>query len=311
MIDIVIVNWNAGVQLKECIDSVLKNASGKLSSIVVVDNGSTDGSIEAVENISNVQVIHTGENLGFGAACNIGANLGSAPYVLFLNPDTRLEANSLTVPLGFMERIENKNIGICGIQLIDEQGEVSRTCARLPTLRRFIAAAVGLDKLPNLKSHGVHMSDWDHVGSQEVDHVIGAFYLIRRKVFEYVGGFDERFFVYLEDVDLSKVVKDSGFGIWYLAETQAFHAGGGTSHQVKVHRLFYSLRSRLLYAFKHFPRWQAWVLIAVTNLIEPFTRSTWCVLRGDFVGVKHTWSAYLMLWRSMGYILRGEGRYNP
>lgn len=67
--------------------------------------------------------------------------------------------------------------------------------------------------------------------------------------------------------------------------------------------------SRLLYAFKHFPRWQACTLVGVTNLLEPFTRSIWCLLRVNVAGVKHTWAAYRLLWRSMGHILRGEGRY--
>jgi len=311
LLSIIIVNWNAGIQLKECLDSVLAYSKGVVSRIIVVDNGSTDGSADAVAHLPGVEVIRTGKNLGFGAACNIGAEVGDAPYILFLNPDTRLEADSLSVPLAFMAQPENAKVGICGIQLVDEQGTVSRTCAKYPTLGRLVCSALGVDKLPGLHGSGVHMSDWDHLNCRQVDHVMGAFYLMRRDIFERVGGFDERFFVYLEDVDLSKVVNDRGFGIWYLTSAQAFHAGGGTSRQVKVHRLFYSLRSRLLYGFKHFPRWQAWLLVGVTNLLEPFTRSVWCLLRGDVAGVKHTWAAYRMLWRSMGHILRGEGRYNP
>jgi len=311
MIDIITVNWNAGPQLKECLDSVITHNKGEVSRIIVVDNGSTDGSAESVEGLPPVEVIRTGKNLGFGAACNLGAKACRSPYILFLNPDTQVEADSISVPLAFMQRPENQSVGICGIQLVDEQGKVSRTCARYPTLVRLLSSALGLDKLPGLKGAGVHMHDWDHFESARVGHVIGAFYLIRRKAFERVKGFDERFFVYLEDVDFSKAVNEAGWSSFYLTEARAFHEGGGTSRQVKAHRLFYSLRSRLLYAFKHFPRWQAWVLLFVTNVIEPFTRSAWCLVRGDVTGVKQTWSAYRMLWRSMGHILRGEGRCNP
>jgi len=311
MIDIVTVNWNAGQQLKECIESVIAHNKGEVNRIIVVDNGSTDGSVDTIEILPLVEIIRTGENLGFGAACNIGAQAGRSPYLLFLNPDTRVKVDSISVPLAFMEKSENLKVGICGIQLIDEQGNVSHTCARYPAVTRFVSSALGLDKLPGLKGSGVHMSNWQHNQSMQVDHVIGAFYLIRRGLFESADGFDERFFVYLEDVDLSKVINDMGWSSWYLTDTQAFHAGGGTSRQVKVHRLFYSLRSRLLYAFKHFPRWQAWLLLVVTNMIEPFTRSGWCLLRGDLVGIKHTWAAYRMLWRNMKYILRGDGRRNP
>lgn len=311
MISIVTVNWNAGNQLKECLESIIEHDKNQVSRIIVVDNGSTDGSADAVESLPGVKAIRTGKNLGFGAACNIGAAAANSPYILFLNPDTKLEADSLSVPLAFMEEPENVSVGICGIQLMDEHGQISRTCARFPTLSRLVSSALGLDKLPGLKGSGIHMQDWDHLSSSNVDHVMGAFYLIRREIFEQVGGFDERFFVYLEDVDLSKVVSDASWHTHYLIEAQAFHAGGGTSSQVKVHRLFYSLRSRLLYGFKHFPRWQAGLLVAVTNVVEPFTRSAWCLVRGDLEGVKHTWAAYRMLWRAMGHILRGDGRYNP
>lgn len=311
MIDIVIVNWNAGVQLKECLDSVPASNAGLISRITLVDNGSTDGSADSVEGLLNTDIIRTHQNLGFGAACNIGAQTGNSPYLLFLNPDTRLEADSISVPLAFMERPANKKVGICGIQLVDEEGVVSQTCARFPSLGRLVSSALGLDKLPGLKSTGMGMREWNHLQTRQVDQVMGAFFFIRREVFERVGGFDERFFVYFEEVDVARRSKLSGWDSWYLTEAQAFHAGGGTSRQVKVHRLFYSLRSRLLYGFKHFPRWQAWALVVVTTLLEPFTRSTWCLLRGDVAGVKHTWAAYHMLWRSMGHILRGEGRYNP
>jgi hypothetical protein len=311
MISIVTVNWNAGNLLRECLESVIANNKGEVSQIIVVDNGSTDGSADDVDGLTGVKVIRTGDNLGFAAACNIGAAAGDSPYILFLNPDTQVNSDSLSVPLAFMERSENAKVGICGIQLIDEHDEVSRTCARFPTLGRLIISALGLDKLPGLRSAGMRMNDWNHENTCRVDQVMGAFFLIRRSLFTSCEGFDERFFVYFEEVDLSLRVKLAGYDSWYLTEARAFHAGGGTSRQVKAHRLFFSLRSRLLYGFKHFPRWQAWLLVAVTMFIEPFTRSVWSLLRRDVAGVKHTWEAYCMLWRNMGHILRGEGRYNP
>lgn len=311
MIDIVVVNWNAGAQLRDCVDSVNKYDAGEVSRIIIVDNGSTDGSADAVEGMSKVEIIRTGKNLGFGAACNIGAKSGNSPYILFLNPDTRVEEKSLSVPLSFMEQERNKKVGICGIQLCDERGVISRSCARYPTLSRLLSTAIGFNKLPGLKLTGSAMHEWDHTISQKVDQVIGAFFFCRRAIFENCNGFDERFFVYFEEVDFAMRSKLYGWDSWYITEAKAFHAGGGTSRQVKVHRLFYSLRSRLLYAFKHFPAVQAWTLFVVTNIVEPFTRSIWCLMRGDFTGVKHTWAAYRMLWGNMKYILRGEGRYNP
>ena len=311
MIDIVTVNWNSGPQLKSCLDSLSLDNKDVISRIIVVDNNSTDGSAASVEDSSGVEVIRMKQNLGFGAACNIGAKIGDSPYLLFLNPDTRLESGSISTPLEYMEQQGNGKVGICGIQLVNATGDVSHTCSRSPTLGRLVSSALGLDKIPGLRGSGMRMSNWSHKDTRRVDQVMGAFFFIRREVFEACNGFDERFFVYFEEVDVATRSRLAGWDSWYLTEAKAFHAGGGTSRQVKAHRLFYSLRSRLLYAFKHFPRWQAWTLVVVTNILEPFTRSSWCLFRGDFAGVKHTWAAYLMLWRSMGHILRGEGRYNP
>ncbi|MEX1033245.1 MAG: glycosyltransferase family 2 protein [Cellvibrionaceae bacterium] len=311
MIDIVIVNWNAGSQLHECVDSVLVQEEDVASQVIVVDNGSTDGSVDAIEGSRRVEIMRIGENLGFAAACNRGAAMAHAPYLLFLNPDTRLFAGSLAAPLAFMERRENGDVGICGVQLVDEEDQVSRTCARFPTLGRLTAGALGLDKLPGLRGAGLRMTDWNHAETRAVDQVMGAFFLIRRDLFEELDGFDERFFVYFEEVDLSFRARQTGWRTIYFADAQAFHAGGGTSWQVKTHRLFYSLRSRLLYGFKHFPRWQSWLLVGVTIVLEPIARTVWCLMRRDVKGVHQAWAAYGMLWRGMRMIMRGEGRIAP
>jgi GT2 family glycosyltransferase len=311
MIDIVIVNWNAGNQLFDCVASIIANRGQAITSITVVDNGSTDGSAENVMKWNEVNVIFAGENLGFGAACNLGASTCKAPYILFLNPDTRVDSQSFSVPLSFMERRDSSQVGICGICLVDDGGNVSQSCARFPTLMRFVSSSLGLDKMPGLRGFGVHMRDWAHGSTRQVDHVMGAFYLIRRNVFHDLKGFDERFFVYLEDLDLSYRANLAGWDSWYQADARAYHAGGGTSRQVKAHRLFYSMRSRLLYGFKHFRKWQAWSLVFVTFSTEPFTRFAWCLARGNLPCIRHTFNAYRMLWRVLPRVINGDGRSVP
>lgn len=274
---------------------------------MVVDNASTDGSIENLDRFSlPLKVIRNNKNLGFAAACNQGAAVSGGDYLLFLNPDTELFKNSLSVPLAFMEHEDNKNVGLCGIQLVDKDGKVSRTCARFPSLSRFIVQAIGLNKLPGMKGTGVHMREWDHSSTKSIEHVIGAFFFMHREVFDSLEGFDERFFVYLEDVDFSYRARQVGWKIMYLAGAQAYHAGGGTSRQVKARRLFYSLRSRLLYGFKHFSNWQAWLLAGITLLVEPATRIFFCSARGEWHGVKDTIRGYHMLWRDLVIIKKGS-----
>lgn len=306
VVDIVIVNWNAGSLLRDCVRSIKEagQAGFEFGQVVIVDNGSTDGSLDGFEFTDlPLKIIKNTDNKGFAAACNQGAQGSRADYLLFLNPDTRLFADSLSVPLAFMEARQNQTIGICGIQLIDEHAEVSRSCARFPTPRMFLSKIFGLDRLlPGFfQSH--FMEEWGHKENREVDHVIGAFFLVRRRLFEQLNGFDERFFVYLEDLDFSLRAKKSGWASYYLADARAYHKGGGTSEQVKARRLFYSLRSRILYGYKHFTPTQATLLLVSTLCFEPLTRLTFNLLQGAFKSASETVSGYLMLYRALPGIM--------
>jgi GT2 family glycosyltransferase len=147
------------------------------------------------------------------------------------------------------------------------------------------------------------MREFDHMTSRKVDNVIGAFFFVRRKLFVELGGFDERFFMYFEDIDFARRAAEAGWVSWYLAEAVAVHRGGGTSEQVKAHRLFYSLRSRIFYAFKHFPRNQAWLVTVLTIIVEPGTRMVRSVVRQSFRDSVDLAKGYLMLWRELGAIL--------
>lgn len=301
MIDIIIVNWNSGQQLRACVESVIKFSNNLVNKVIVIDNGSIDGSEIGIENLSGVMLIRAGENLGFGKACNLGAKQASSEYLLFLNPDAALHPNTLLKALFFMQNSANDKVGICGVQLLDEKGHVSRSCARFPSAAGFTAHAIGLDRL--LPELGHFMAEWDHSTVRYVDHVIGAFFLVRHELFEVLNGFDEQFFVYLEDLDFSYRAHQAGWKSIYLTEAQAFHAGGGTSNQVKALRLFYSLRSRLLYARKHFSLTGLFFLLLATLLIEPLSRLLLALARRSWSGFKETCSAYVMLWRWLPQLL--------
>ena len=256
-IDIVIVNWNAGELLQKCIRSVgsAVQGSGLVVKLIVVDNDSSDQSAANLQSPEcPLVVVRNIKNVGFGAACNQGAREGHAEFLLFLNPDTEISAENLREPVAFLREPANARYGVCGIQLRDESGDISRSCARIPTVFQLLFTSVGLAQaFPGLP-FGIPMTDWDHRSSRDVDHVIGAFYLIRRTLFSAVGGFDERYFVYLEDLDLSLRVRQAGYVSRYLTSTFAHHVGGGTSRQIKARRLFYSIDSRLTFLRRHFGR---------------------------------------------------------
>ena len=310
-ISVIIVNWNAGSLLANCLDSIAQHHCGLVSSVIVVDNASTDDSLVQVETLGELPfqlfVVRNYDNDGFGSACNQGAALATSEYLLFLNPDTILFDGSLSRVLEYMKHSDSQDVGIVGIQLFDEKNNVSRSCTRFPSAIGFLAHAIGLDRMfPRL---GHFMTEWTHESTRFVDQVIGAFFVVRQNVFEQLGGFDERFFVYFEELDFSLRSHQAGWKTVYLAEAQAFHVGGGTSNQVKARRLFYSLRSRLLYSFKHFSFIGAMAVLLVTILLEPLSRSALALARRSFTTFQETWSGYGMLWRWLPqWIFKGVTR---
>lgn len=301
-LSIIIVNWNSGELLFDCLKSIEAANSIKiqLDRVVIVDNASTDGSADNLNDIDlPLEFIKNVRNLGFAVACNLGAECNTSDYLLFLNPDTCLMKDSLVTPLVLMDLPQNLNIGILGIQLKDEWGKIARTCARFPSPGTFFIKIFGLDKImPRYFSTHI-MTDWNHKDSREVDHVMGAFMMIRRQLFEALGGFDDRYFVYLEDLDLSYRANQVGSKVFYMTDVYAFHKGGGTSEKVKSIRMFYSMRSRIQYAYKHYDWFMATLLTVTTLALEPFTRLTLAVSKRSGAEVNETLQAYAQLWCAM------------
>ncbi len=282
MFDIVIVNWNSGTQLKECLDSIYKiSNNNKLNKIIIVDKASTDMSIELIiDNKFNVEIIRNSINEGFGKACNQGASLAKSELILFLNPDVKVFVDTFKNMYQFGQVEQEKETAIFGVQLVDDKNNIQRTCARFPTMTSFLISSFGLNKINSSIFKSYTMENWNHKESSYVDQVIGAFFLVRREIFEQLNGFDERFFVYYEELDFSKRVADYGCKTKFIAEAQAYHKGGGTSESVKAKRLFYNLRSRLIYAYKHFGLTKGVFLMLSTFIVEPMTRSIFLMLTG-------------------------------
>lgn len=301
-LDIIIVNWNSGKQLYKCLASIQKTKKYGfvLNKVYVIDNNSKDNSLENIDLIGiHLEVIRNDTNKGFGAACNQGAGVSDSDFILFLNPDTELYEESLSKPLEFMTKKENSIIGVCGIKLVNENHVIQRSCCTFPTLIQFINRSTGLNHISPRNFPTYLMSYWDHDESKEVDHVIGAFYLIRSQIFKELGGFDEGFFVYLEDLDLSYRVNNLGYNIMYLSDAEAFHKGGGTSEQVKALRLFYSLRSRIRYAFKHFGHLQASIIFFFTMFIEPISRILLGIIKMSLSNILEVLKGYRLLWTNL------------
>ncbi|HEU5335838.1 MAG TPA: hypothetical protein VFU27_07740, partial [Terriglobales bacterium] len=160
----------------------------------------------------------------------------------------------------------------------------------------FYAHMFGLHHLCPDSPAGTPMCGGNHCETRPVDVVMGAFLLLRRTVFEGLGGFDERFFVYYEEVDLLWQVHRAGWQSYYLSSVHAMHKGGGCSSQARAARLFFSLRSRILYSRKHFCRASALCLTLATLLIEPFSRIVYAAGRRRAGEAADTLKACLKLW---------------
>lgn len=274
-VDIVIVNWNTGAQLQDCLRSVATaRCDGfHLRSVTVVDNASADGSATGLDARGlPLTIVLNRENRGFAAACNQGASDRRGTYVLFLNPDTLLFDDSLTAAVAYMEQPEHASVGICGVRLVNGQGKPVVSSARFPTPGMFVAGSLGLPKIwPAV--FPPHLTSLDECqNTREVDQIIGAFFLVRRTLFHDLGGFDERFFVYFEEVDFSLRARQRGYRSVLIADAAAVHHGGTSSDQVRAARLFYSWRSRILYARKHYGPSGAAVVTLATLGLEPAAR---------------------------------------
>lgn len=310
LLDVIVVNWNAGELLVKCVNSVFHsvNAGELLGRVIVVDNGSVDESLRAVEvsDDPRLTVIRNKENIGFAAACNQGVRFGGSKFILFLNPDVVLEPDVLDRTSRVMLEKENSNVAICGIQLRDNAGNVARTCCRRPTVATMFAQAIGIDRLSVGRNVTYIMKEWDHLETRFVHHVIGAYYMIRREVFEAIRGFDERFFMYFEDLDLSTRVAGAGWKCLYIADVTSWHEGGGTSKRILGKRLFYSISSRVQYAFKHFGVSGGSVVCAGSVLIEPFTRVFVLLTRREFSAIRFTFDGYVLV---LKWLINGGNRH--
>ena len=292
------MNWNAGPQLAEAITSIVLHHGHLVDTVIIVDNASSDDSLAQAEALTDLPfkmlIIRNTENCGFAKACNQGSKRSKCKYLLFLNPDAVVYADTLTRVFVFMHDAANSSVGICGVQLLNEAGHIWKSCSRFPSAFSFIAKSLGLTTLVPQLDHV--MSGWDHSETRQVNHLIGAFFFVRLDLFQALGGFDERFFVYLEDLDFSWRSKQAGWSSMYLANVQAFHAGGGTSDQIKARRLFFSLQSRLLYAKKHFSIFGSLATFVATIFLEPISRCSLAFFHRSWSGVQETCIAYYMLW---------------
>lgn len=247
-ISVVIVNWNTRRLLECCLRSILTVGEGLLCEVIVVDNGSTDDSVAMVrDRFPGVRLVENAANEGFAQANNRGVALARADYVLLLNTDAFLAPGALRALIELA--MCKPNAGLVGAQLRNADGTFQASHTAFPTLWHEFLILSGLGRAlwrPWYPSSGP-----DEGAPRVVDYVEGACMLVRRAAYLTVGGLDEGYFMYAEDVDLCRSLRDAGWEVWYQPAAIVTHLGGGSSRQRRPEREGDLYRSRVRYFRKH------------------------------------------------------------
>ncbi len=260
-LSIIIVNYNVKHFLEQCLYSVHKAAGGLQTEIIVIDNRSTDGSVEYLKKkFPCVRLISNSVNLGFAKACNQGLQQANGEFVLFLNPDTILPEDCFEKCISFFET--HPDCGALGVKMIDGSGNFLKESKRsFPSPLTSLYKLSGLSGLfPKSKIFGrYHLGHLDEERTHEVDVLAGAFMMVRKKALEETGGFDEKFFMYGEDVDLSYRIQktacpDTGgsYKNYYFPGTTIIHFKGESTKRGSLNyiRMFYNAMS--IFVRKHY-----------------------------------------------------------
>ena len=244
---VVVPHRNGAERLHATLQSVIF-ASGANDALVVVDNASTDGSADILaRDFPAVRWWRNDRNHGFAAACNQGASAADSEFLLFLNSDALLPQDALNIFEDFFRR--HPEAGQAGARLVSEDGRPQRSTAPAPD---FWSESGVRRRVPR----GFR----DPSCAAPVETLVGACVAMPRATFERIGGWDEGFFFYEEDVDLSVRVSQAGHQVWLLPEVTVTHAMGASTRALRLPARLEALRSRFLYIGKHFPLWQCLLL---------------------------------------------------
>lgn len=250
----VVVSWNAKQYLVECLKSIETEAASFRYEIIVVDNGSSDGTIENLQaNFPGVILICNGENLGFAKANNIGINKCKGKYICLINSDVKLLQECICSMVQYINA--HPSIGILGPRIFNSDHTKQNSCKYFPTLLSEFFRAVALDAIfKNTRFNVVFKPHSSPDVITSVDVLSGCFWMVRKEAFDEAGLFDERFFIYAEDKDLCKRFKEKGWKIVYNPNAQAIHYGGASSANAPIRFYIEMQLANLQYWEKHFNR---------------------------------------------------------
>ncbi len=252
-LSVVVLNWNAGEDLRRCLQSLTPLPSEIEMEVMVVDNASSDLSRAMVaKEFPSVRLMVNKTNLGFCAGNNAALPYVNGRWVLFLNPDTIVHSDAPAVMVQYGDA--RPDVGIIGPKLINPDDSLQYSCRHFPDLAAGFFRKTPLGRLfpKNRYAANYIMSDWDHCSAREVDWLSGAALMVRRCLLDEIGAFDEDYYMFCEDVDLCYRVWKSGWKVVYLPEAVITHRIGRSTDQVPVRSTYLFHRSMYLFYRKHY-----------------------------------------------------------
>jgi GT2 family glycosyltransferase len=251
-ISVVIVGWNAKHYLELCLESLAKAPPRRSMEVLVIDNASTDGSVEMIEaKFPWVKLIKSNENLGFAKGNNVAIRQCQGAYVALVNPDVIVFPGCLDALADFLD--EHPKVGNVGPRVLNPDMSMQSTCRKFPTLWNNVCSASGLStRFKNSRFFaGEHMFYFPHDRTLAVDVIVGCFSMIRREALDTVGMLDEDLFMYGDDVDWCRRARNAGWQVMFYPGGQAIHDRGKTTAPYPVRFAVAQQRSVLLYWTKH------------------------------------------------------------
>jgi N-acetylglucosaminyl-diphospho-decaprenol L-rhamnosyltransferase len=260
MLSIIIVSWNVCDLLRDCLHAIYDTADTLDLEVIVVDSASHDDTVAMVRSeYPDVRLVACPENVGFAKGNNIGLEMAHGPYLFLLNPDTVVQPGAMQALVAYLTK--NTAVGMVAPQLLNNDGTVQSSRRRFPTTATGYWESTWLQ--PYAPAHilrDYYMLDQPDAATTEVDWVQGAAMLIRRGVYEQVGGLDEAYFMYSEELDWCRRIRMAGWSIVYLPTAQVTHYQGKSSEQASTRRHINFNRAKLRYYQKYHGRGTATAL---------------------------------------------------
>lgn len=305
-ISVVIVNWNTRELLLDCVASLIEQTRASTLEIIVVDNASRDGSMEAfAERFPQVISIRNQDNLGFSKANNQGLRIARGRYLCLVNSDVKALDGVLDKLRAFME--DQPDVGAVAPRTVGGDLKLRKNCREYPTIRNAFCQAIFLDQLfPSVRAfRGRSLRDFDYGTTQEIEVLSGCFIMVRRVVIETVGMLDERFFIYSEDVDWCKRIRAGGWKVVFLPSAEAIHYGGSSS---TVERVLFNremMKANLQYWRKHHGRSATLLFWAIQIFGTALRAVGWSVLTLFRLGHSRCRDQAIEYWRILKWLLTG------